>query len=186
MDSYSDNDLLKKLALGDKQAFEILVKRYQNLVFTVCKNIVKDNFVAEDLAQDVFVKIYNNVNQFRFEAAFKTWLYKICYNTCFQYLKSQTKTFQQYAEELPVNKTEESGGIFEQLTLNEKNNYIKEAIQELEPFSAALIQLYYYESYSINEICQITNQSVSNIKIQLFRARKVLSLLLSKKMCDYV
>ncbi len=186
MDLFTDEDLIKKIVLGDLQAFEILVKRYQNLVFTICKNIVKDSFVAEDVAQEIFLKIYQKIGQFRFESSFKTWLYKICYHTCFHQIKLDIKNNNHFSEELLNNKSEDSLGVLELLTIQEKNNFIKEAIQELEPLAALLIRLYYYEDYAIKEISQITSLSESNIKIQLFRARKILSLLIRQKMYQYV
>ncbi len=87
----SDERLVALFQNGDRQAFEALVRRYQNLAFTVCRRYLGSDELAEETAQDVFIGLYRNLGKFRGEASFKSWFYRVLVNRCRNRHKAMTR-----------------------------------------------------------------------------------------------
>jgi RNA polymerase sigma-70 factor (ECF subfamily) len=87
----NDNLLIKKTLSGNPEAFGKLVVRYQQEVFCLCFRFLKNRDDASDAAQEVFIKAYNRLGQFKFKSKFSSWLYRICVNTCLDELRSQNR-----------------------------------------------------------------------------------------------
>ena len=86
----SDEILVAKCQKGDKQAFELLIKKYQRRIFHLIYRITQDPAVVESLAQDVFLKAYRSISSFRGTSSFYTWLYRIAVNTSLSYIKKES------------------------------------------------------------------------------------------------
>jgi RNA polymerase sigma-70 factor (ECF subfamily) len=86
----SDEILVAKCQEGDKQAFELLIKKYQRRIFHLIYRITQDPAVVESLAQDVFLKAYRSISSFRGSSRFYTWLYRIAVNTSLSYIKKES------------------------------------------------------------------------------------------------
>src|SRR5437762_13526358 len=85
----NDNEIISKVLSGDQQAYAGLVKRYQNYVFTLSLRFTKNREDAEEVAQDIFVKAYRSLSDFRGESKFTTWLYTIVNTTCITFLRKK-------------------------------------------------------------------------------------------------
>src|SRR5258706_12960697 len=85
----NDNEIISKVLNGDQQAYAGLVNRYQNYVFTLTLRIVKNREDAEEVAQDIFIKAYKYLADFRGASKFSTWLYTIVNNTCITFLRKK-------------------------------------------------------------------------------------------------
>ncbi len=169
----SDQPYIEKTLRGDTQAFSVLVDRYKHMVFTLALRIVKNNEDAEEVAQDTFVKMYKQLPQFKGDAKFSTWLYKIAYYGSLDVLKKQKRNRETSSiESFKEAYSREEG---EALELQDRQKLVKEAIQKLHGEDALVITLFYFEECSLEEISKIMNLSVNTLKVRLFRSRKKLS-----------
>ncbi|MCE7065624.1 RNA polymerase sigma factor [Dyadobacter sp. CY326] len=160
---------------GDLASFAFLVDKYKNMAYTIAVKILGNAEDAEDVAQESFVKAYLQINAFEGKSKFSTWLYTIVYRTSISKLQQDKFRFLPIDEELTKNYDYDYAvPQMEQLQAAEREKFVKEAIGKLPKTQSLLITLYYMNENSIEEIEQITGLSASNIKVKLFRARKIL------------
>lgn len=175
----SDQFYIQKALLGDTRAFGTLVERYQDYIFTLVYRILKCREEAEEVAQDTFLKAYDALEQFRGEAKFSTWLYRIAYRKSLDRLRqnkgSQTSVLM---EEITGCDIEDIETGLEFLLQAEKAEIIRKCILQLPEQEAAIITLYYYDEQSVKEIREVTGLTEDNIKVKLYRSRKLLFSLL--------
>lgn len=168
-----DRHYIERVINGDVNAFSFLVDKHKGLVFTLALRMLKNAEDAEELAQDTFVKAYNSLKEFKFESKFSTWLYRITYNGAISKLrKKQIEIADFDGTDIPEYEVVSSFNSINDLKRNEQKKYINQAIDQLKEEDALLITLYYYDESSVEEICQITGLTVSNVKVKLHRARK--------------
>ena len=87
----NDQHYINQIIEGNTNAFSVLVNQYKDLVFTLAYKMLKNREDAEEVSQDVFIKIFKSLNKFKGDSKFSTWIYKITYNTCLDYLKKSKK-----------------------------------------------------------------------------------------------
>jgi len=170
-----DQVYIDKVKHGDSASYAFLVDRYKHMAFTIALRVMRNAEDAEDAAQEGFVKAYQQIHRFEGKAKFSTWLYTIVYRVAITKLEQQRVATVPIHEEmtdpyLPQHQTSQ----LENLQVSEQQAFIKEAIGRLPTTEGLLITLYYLDEKSIREIEEITGLSESNIKVKLFRARKVL------------
>jgi RNA polymerase sigma factor (sigma-70 family) len=162
---------IKKILSGDEDAFSILVDLYKNRVFSLAYRMIASAEESEDLAQEVFLKVYNNMRYYDpKKAGFSTWIYRITYNQCVDYLRKKKNTIPLEENMLPVfSETPEEKVI----TCEEMQN-LNKAVHDLpEDYRIPLI-LYHFHGLSYKEICQVMDVPMTIVKNRLFRARKML------------
>jgi len=160
---------------GDTAAYRGLVEKHQDLVYTIVHRIISSAEEAEEVAQDVFVKAYNKLSDYKGEAKFSTWLYRIAYNTAVSHTRKKKVEFLAMDEEVIVNHSEED--VQQQvmgLSTEEQNKLIKKALAILPRTDSLMITLFYYHGKDIEEISEIVGLTQSNVKVKLFRIRKKL------------
>ncbi|CDO02621.1 RNA polymerase sigma factor [Oceanobacillus picturae] len=143
-------------------------------------NYVKDNETAKDMVQNTFIKCYENLDNFRSDSAMKTWLYRITINQCKDYLRSW-----HYRK---VHARSLVGSAFNSLLPSTEDEVIKESEQEemkklifsLPPKYREVIFLFYYKSFSLGEISEITDLKINTIKTRLSRGRQKLKNLMEE------
>jgi RNA polymerase sigma-70 factor (ECF subfamily) len=182
-------DLMARIAEGDEDAFEILVNRYQTSVLNLIYRFIGDRTQAKDLAQEVFIRVWQAAGSYQPKAKFTTWLYQITANLCFNELKSSRRkkwfSFHQ-SDEHSRNTIEEtlsdSAPSAEDLLLEkERSRQISEAIQSLPANQRMALVLRRYDNLSYQEIAKILNCSVSAVESLLIRAKRNLQ----KKLAPY-
>ncbi|ADB39662.1 RNA polymerase sigma factor [Spirosoma linguale] len=170
-----DQVYIDKVRNGDSASYAFLVDRYKHMAYTIALRVMGNAEDAEDAAQDGFVKAYQQIHQFEGKSKFSTWLYTIVYRVAITRLEQQRVTTVPIHEEMTDAYTlQDYTSQLEHLQVSQQQNYIKEAIGRLPTTEGLLITLYYLDEKSIREIEVITGLSASNIKVKLFRARKVL------------
>jgi len=172
----TDSTYIKAVLNGDQQAYHHLVTRYQNFVFTISLRILKRKELAEEAAQDTFVKAFYKLNTFQGTAKFSSWLYKIAYRTALDHqrkIKTPMASIDDQASYFQIADHSNKSATAE-IEQKEKRSYIERAIEQLPPVDAALITLFYLKTHSIEEIAEILDLSVSNVKVKLFRNRQKL------------
>lgn len=167
---------------GDMQCFACLVAKYEKMAYTIAFRIMGNREDAEEVAQDAFLKMYRALPEFKFESKFSSWFYRIVYRTALTALRSQ-QVFSDYDEVATVDVSlaeEEMATLL--LEQKDRKEIISKVLTELPKEEALLLTLYYLEECSVEEICQITDFTASNVKTKLFRARKHFYVVLEKRM----
>jgi len=175
----TDKTLIDDTLQGDQNAYRKLVEKYQDYMYTVCYNILKNKPEAQEATQDTFIKAYKALSTYSENAQLSTWLYRIAYRASIDLLRKRKSTvelggvaFGLSSEEMGIAKRMEGADLKKQLG---------QAILQLSPKEAGIIKLFYLEEMTIKELAAITDQSVSNVKVILYRARKKLSNIISKQ-----
>lgn len=175
MSTKNDQFYIDQILNGDAKAFAVLVDRYKNLVFTMTLRMLKNREEAEEAAQDTFVKIFKSLKNFKGDAKFSTYIYRVAYNDCLDRIKKNQK----YRNEVPVDEFTEHqvktiDNALNAMTEAEHKQSIKDCIALLPEMDGFLLTLYYFEELSLVEIAGIVNFEPNNIKVKLFRSRKKL------------
>ena len=170
----NEKELLDEISRGNMAVFGTLMKHYSQGVYTLVVRIVSDDCDAEELAQDVWMKVYKQLPMFSGRSAFSTWLYRIAYNAAI----SHTRRKRQNNISLDERKLAAVGEQeLEQMEGDNSEHNIEAltaAIEQLEPQERALVTLHYYEGRSLAECAEITGQSEGTTKVRMYRIRKKL------------
>lgn len=178
-----DSELISRVLRGDTHHFAELVTRYQRLVFSIAQRYTSQREDAEEIAQDVFVKAYRNLADFRGESKFSTWLFTIANTTCLSFLRKKKLSIQSLDnEDLYTQVAERDSGLqANQIEHKSRAQLVNKAIQLLNPDDAQLILLFYKGEQSLEEIGHILGMEPNTVKVKLFRARQRLKQKMEKK-----
>ncbi len=175
-----DEKLIREVLKGNNHAFQQLVERYQNYVFTITYKVLRSREEAEEAAQDVFLKVYRMLSSFSQKSKFSTWLYTIAYRTAIDMKRRKSVDTRSIDDDESFFQLSDDGTTpLDALQQQDLQNQLKTAIDQLKPVDATVISLFYIHENSINEIAEITGLSISNIKTKLHRLRESLRQLLS-------
>ena len=169
----NDNEIISKVLSGDYQAYAGLVNRYQNYVFTLTLRIVKNREDAEEVAQDVFIKAYKYLADFRGASKFTTWLYTIVNNTCISFLRKKKLDIHSLDNEkiFEAANNQDSGMRANMVEQKSKLAMVNNAIGLLNPDDAEIITLFYKAEQSLEETAQVLGIETNAAKVRLYRAR---------------
>ena len=183
-----DTEIISLVLNGDKNAYSMLVEQYQNFVFTVVLRYVKSREDAEEVAQDVFIKAYRYLADFKGASKFSTWLYTITTTTCITFLRKKKLDVKSLDNENVFAGVEnvDSGMSANQVEQKSKVNMVNEAIKLLSPDDAQIITLFYKGEQTLEEIAQILGKETNAIKVQLHRARSRLKDKMQKHFAEEV
>ena len=181
-ESTPSEDLMARVAQGDKSVFETLVKRHQGAVLNIIYRFIGDRHKAEDLAQEVFLRVWQAASRYRSTAKFTTWIYRITANLCLNELKSASRrkltyfsssgkgenTEDQYLElQAHEGQTPEDA-----LIMSEMQRQVSSALQRLPANQRLAVILKRYDNLSYKEIARILDCSVSAVDSLLVRAKR--------------
>lgn len=174
-----ENTYIVAILQGNTQSYAYLINRHKGLVYSLCLKITKNKEDAEEAAQDVFLKAFQQLATFRQESKFSTWLYKIAYHTALNKIKRKKiwkESIHQEDEDHPSLQIEDTmyENQFEAMNKTEQRKYLQMAIDNLNEEDAVLITLFYFAENSIEEVSEITGIDKNNVKVKLHRARKKL------------
>lgn len=165
----SDRDLIQSYLNGDNNAFCELVRRYRRLVFNLCFRVVGPA-EAEDLTQEVFIRLMDKIGLWRAEAKFSTWLYKLALNQCRDYARRRRLEIVDIATDL----TDPAPGPPEAAEANERSAHIIAGLMKLPLDHRVPIVLRDIEGLSYAEIAAVTGMELGTVKSRLSRAREQL------------
>lgn len=169
----TDKELIELVLSGDRAAYAVLVRRYQGFVFTIALRYVKAREDAEELAQDIFIKAFRALADFKGGSKFSTWLYTITTTTCITFLrKKKLDLYSLDNEQVFAVADNFDGGMYaNQVEQKSKVNMVNEAIKLLSPDDAQVITLFYKGEQTLDEIAQAMGKEPNAVKVQLHRAR---------------
>ncbi len=169
-----DRELIQRFKDGDKSSFEKLVKKYEAKVFNTIYSLIGDSMEADDIAQEVFMKVYQRLEGFNFESKFTTWLYRITVNTSLDHMrKRKTKVVSLDSEdgkrikELLYLSIDPS----EALERRELQEMIQMLLNSISPKYRTVLVLKEIEGLSYKEISKAIGCSIGTVESRLFRAR---------------
>jgi RNA polymerase sigma factor (sigma-70 family) len=187
--SSNDNDdalLITAVLRKDVNAFRKLVIQYERLVISIVFKMIDQKEDCEDICQDVFLKVYENLPSFRFQSRLSTWIGNIAFNTCVNFLQKRKHIL---LEDLakPVYpdddgcqtkiklSIEDAGNAPDKILLQKEQGALLSAgIEQLSIIQKTVLQLFHQNGLSLQEVSEVTGLPVSTVKSHLFRARKYL------------
>jgi RNA polymerase sigma factor (sigma-70 family) len=169
----NDTEIISKVLGGDQQAYAVLVNRYQNYVFTLTLRFLKSREDAEEVAQDIFVKAYRSLADFRGASKFSTWLYTIVNTTCITFLRKKKLEVHSLDNEkvFEAADSQDSGMRANQVEQKSRLTMVNSAINLLGPDDAEIITLFYKNEQTLDEIAVILGIEPNTAKVRLHRAR---------------
>ena len=169
----SDIELIQLVLAGNQSVYAQLVERYQGFVFTIVLRYVKSREDAEEVAQDIFIKAYRSLADFKGASKFSTWLYTITTTTSLSFLrKKKLEVHSLDNEKVFATADNIDGGMSaNQIEQKSKVNMVNEAIRLLGPEDAQVITLFYKGEQTLEEIAAIMGKEPNTVKVQLHRAR---------------
>lgn len=178
VDSRDDSDLIAEAIAGDELAFATLVERYQDRVFRLLGRFTRDAAETEDLAQEVFLKLYRKLDTFQQDSAFYTWLYRIAVNTATDHLGRRKRRRLQLVEDhevLDATRTQdhaERDGAAAPLLEAEVHEVTRRVLEGLPEIYRTILVLREYEDMSYTDMAATIGCSIGTVESRLFRARK--------------
>lgn len=168
----------RRVASGDTEAFEVIVRRLEKKILSSCYGFVGNREEARELAQDVFLKVFRNLKNFRFDSSLSTWIYRICINCCIDHVNSKRRKFDRNVVRGDLPEGRVSGrvtsGIDGIIEKKEARKILREEIMNLPPKHRDAIILHDFNYLNCKEISQIVNCSEGTVMSRLFHARKKL------------
>lgn len=183
----TENDLIKKCKKGSREAFNILISKYQVQVINIAYNMLSNREDAYDAAQEVFLRVYRNIESFKEQSSFTTWLYRITANVCSDILRKRQKgsniiSLNQFTEDNDeADIKDDSASVEENIELSEKQAAVRKAISELKEEYRIVITLCDIQGMSYDEISEIIKVPTGTVKSRINRARNALKKNLMKK-----
>jgi RNA polymerase sigma-70 factor (ECF subfamily) len=177
MNPQDENYLIRQFRNGDPSQFEWIVLKYQDRIYNLCRYLLGNPQDAEDAAQDVFIKAYRKLKDFRPESSLYTWLYRIGVNTCLDHkrkFRPEPLKDQSSAEYLPSAEPSPE----RHYQSKEIGQAIQTALEQLSGNSRAIIVLREVEGLSYEEIAEVLDTSVGTVKSRISRTREELRRLL--------
>ena len=177
-----DTDLILQAQKGNENAFEELVYRYDRSVLSIALKYTLNEDDAKDLYQEVFIRVYRGLKNFRFESEFSTWIYRIITNVCLSY-KSRSKDHLRVSIDEDYDDEEKEFSIAQELIYDGSSpeemtsgadirEIVDEAVESLSPKQKMTFILKHYEGYKIREIAEMLNCKEGTVKKYLFEAIK--------------
>jgi RNA polymerase sigma-70 factor, ECF subfamily len=173
--------LVRRVQARDELAFREIVERYQAKVFSIIFGILRNHNDAEDIAQQVFSKIYFSIKNFDFRSSLLTWIYKITVNECYDYLRKKRVrklVYESDFSEEDAQRMQNTDTAIDQRpavdTQLAQRDLVVKLLAKLSPEDRSLLLLKEVEGHSVDELAQMTGMNENTIKVKLFRARQKL------------
>jgi len=181
-DNMDEKKILKKLGRGDANALAELLDMYQDFVYTIARRMVKQKEAAEEITQDVFVKVYYKLHTFKKDSKFSTWLYTIVYRTCLNYLQKKSRL----VNDISLPDKDDGGPLYDERAVEswtddqdyDRREILWQAVDKLKMEQGLVITLYYLQQLSVKETAKVMSIPENTVKTHLARGRNNLKQIL--------
>ena len=170
---------VEKVLSGNTSAFSYFVNNYQGMAINIAYRICENMQDAEDVVQESFVKAYKNLHTFRLESKFSTWFYRIVFNTAVTFTKAKMWVIDDEVETVTLDVSSDLD-TNSQIEMNETSEIVAHLLSKMPKAYGLTLSLFYLEDNSVKEIAEITGLNIANVKVMLFRARKMFKELMTK------
>ncbi len=173
-----DRRLLELCRQGDPHAFETLFRKYQTYVYNVSLGMLNNSEDAADITQETFLRLHRSLDSFRGDSTFSTWLYRVAVNLCITEIRRRGRNRYQFLDDIAHDEeaqlTEEPGPTpDEAIELAEERQVVHRVLRTLPPDYRAIMVLRHFQQLAYEEIAEVLNLTLSQVKTRLFRARKM-------------
>jgi RNA polymerase sigma-70 factor (ECF subfamily) len=179
--SSEEANLVRRVQDRDQIAFAEIVERYQTKVFSIIYSILRNRNDAEDIAQQVFAKIYFSIGNFDSRSSLLTWVYRITVNECYDYLRKRRVRKLVYESDFSIEETqrmETSEAVVDAAAPVDRNvaqrDFVGKLLEKVSKENRNLLLLKEVEGYTVEELAAITGLNENTIKVKLFRTRQKL------------
>ena len=190
MTDTSDAALIDAILDGSEAAFQQLVGRYQDRLFGLLGRLIRDRFAVEDLAQEVFVKVYRKLHTFNQDSAFYTWMYRIAVNAATDHLERMGRRRLALVDDATVLDSGERepghAGAAEPILEDELRAVTRDIVEQLPEKYRTILILREYEDLSYTDMAEVLGCSIGTVESRLFRARRRFKEALSRQHPDLV
>lgn len=173
-----DQDIIEQVRAGNPRRYAVLVDRHKDRALTLAVRLTGNREEAEELVQDAFVRAYKSLDQFRGDARFGTWFYRILYNLCMTKVTRRRGRFEELDLEVDQSGSgavaDDEPSIHEQLEREEMQAMISAEIESLPGQFRSVITLFYVQEMSYEEIASVLDRPIGTVKTNLFRGRVLL------------
>ncbi len=170
---------VEKVLSGNTSAFAYFVDTYQSMAINIAYRICENMQDAEDVVQESYVKAYRNLHTFRLESKFSTWFYRIVFNTAVTHIKGKVWVIDDQVEDAAIDLSTDLDAE-SQIEMNETSEIVSHVLSKMPNGYGLMLSLFYLEDNSVKEIAEITGLNNSNVKVMLYRARKMFKELMTK------
>jgi RNA polymerase sigma factor (sigma-70 family) len=157
---------------GNSRYFTILAERHESKILKKCKSYVETDAAAEDLCQEILIKLFLKVNDFKGDSKFSTWLFSIIHNTCIDYLRKHKKSIHKVITEKMSDEVADMIEGDDEISEELSEKILTKLLEEMTPDEKLLLLLKYKEKHHIKDIQNTLNLSESAVKMRLKRARE--------------
>ena len=185
----NEHQLVLAIKEGDKNSFAQLVDTYKNKIYSMAYKFTNDYVDAQDLAQEIFIKVYGQIGRFQGNSKLSTWIYKVGINTCIDWKRKKDRLRETSLTDLNLtkhnhiiinntilDKTPENKTIH-----NEEQRELHQIIYNMSEIYKIVIIMYHFNNMSYEEIGKNLNIPIKTVETRLYRARKILRSKLSKQ-----
>jgi len=170
-----ENALIRSAVAGDHSAFSELVALHKSRVFGLVSRFTKDAHQMDDLAQDVFLRVWRNLRQYREDAPFEHWLSRIAVHACYDFLRKHRWSKQQ----VPLDDVDLAAP--DRSSASAARDLLEAAMSHLKPDERLVLTLVELEGRSMREAAELTGWSEANVRVRAFRARQALKEIITKQ-----
>ncbi|MCE5347800.1 MAG: sigma-70 family RNA polymerase sigma factor [Bacteroidales bacterium] len=180
-DEISEDELIKASLDGDRKAFGEIIRRYQKMIARTVKGMLGDSAYAEDIGQEVFIKLYYSLSEFRGEAKLSTYIQRIAINLTLNELKRKKRFFSMFAQKENNEMYELEIADYDYEERKEASEIVNKALMALDPKFRIIVIMRMLEGYSTKETAEILDLPLGTVLSRLSRAQEQLKNILKKK-----
>ena len=178
----NDKKLVDRICRGDMAAFQDLVEQHKKKIYFIAYDILGDYHEAEDISQDVFIKVFRNIKRFRKDAKMSSWIHQITVNTCIDVIRKRKSKPKISMDDGALSHIEDNPPVSSSMGMNPEKSaeaaifqqQINNALQNVTPRERTVFVMRHYNDFKINEIADALEVSSGTVKSLLFRALKKL------------
>jgi RNA polymerase sigma factor (sigma-70 family) len=179
----NDRDLVSQVLDGNREAFKVLIKQNERLVSHMVGRLIRNREEHEEICQDVFLKVYEKLNEFNFQSKLSTWIATIAYRHGINYLRKNKVAFSELPDEEAYSTRFVSDENPEKIVEEEDyDSYILTLVDQLPAQYKLVLTLYHLDGLNYDEVGTATGMPEGTVKNYLFRARTLLKEMVIKKM----
>lgn len=172
MDNIDDSHYIGRVLGGEPAAYATLVDRHKTMAYNIALRIVRRPEDAEEITQDAFVKAYRSLSSFKGDSKFSTWLYRIVYNASVSHIRKNRREVIMDSSDFKILRHPEMVEEAQPDNNDFMISALRKALDGLPAAEQTIINLFYFEQLSVEDIARVMNLSASNVKVRLFRLRK--------------